>query len=198
MFYIAVGGFSFILGYLRDLADVRNRVVIKKVLGLASISLAIFSTVMLSIRSPLLPLPHFLSLAAWPVFGVFALLFVYSVYIEIQLSQSRQDSKEKRLVTTGTYALSRHPTFLWSVLAMGFLVLATRSQYLLIAWPLWSILELVWVWLQDRFFLPATFAEYDQYRQSTPMLVPTGKSLRRCLTSLRGAVSMEKANRGES
>ncbi|MBI4282952.1 MAG: hypothetical protein HY663_00615 [Chloroflexi bacterium] len=182
MVYIGIGAGSFILGYLHDLAEVHKHIFVKNVLGMTSFVLFAFSTAMLCIKSPLFVLPDFPSKAAWLFFGVFALLFFYSASLELILRQKVGDGKGRRLVTTGTYALTRHPSAIWSILAIGFLILATRSVYLLWAWPVWTVMELVWVWLQDRFFLPSMYPGYSQYRQKTPMLVPTQESLKEFLT----------------
>ncbi len=196
MLYIALGAFSFLLGYLHDLAEVRKRVIAKKILGPLSFILFVLSLVMLCTRSPRLILPEFVSIAAWPFFGIFALLFSYSVFLELQINRALAAGKEKKLVTTGTYALTRHPSALWSVLAIGFLVLASKSAYLLLAFPLWSVMELIWVWLQDRYILPSIYQDYIQYRIKTPMLIPTKESVKQCLATLHLAMNLHKIKGG--
>lgn len=198
MLYITLGAFSFLLGYLHDLAEVQKRFIAKKILGPLSFILFVFSIVMLCIRSPRLTLPEYVSIVAWPFFGIFALLFVYSVFLEIRLNRPLAAGKEKKLVTTGTYALTRHPSAIWSVLAISFLVLASKSMYLLLALPLWTVMELIWVWLQDRFFLPSIFQDYVQYRIETPMLIPTKESVKQCLTSLQLPINLHKINGGNT
>ena len=115
-----------------------------------------------------------------------ACLFFYSVFLELMLKKNVKEQEAKRLVTTGTYALTRHPSAIWSILAIGFLVLASKSVHLLWAWPIWTVMELFWVWLQDKFFLLSLYPEYRQYREKTPMLVPTRESIREFLAGLAG------------
>jgi protein-S-isoprenylcysteine O-methyltransferase Ste14 len=84
-------------------------------------------------------------------------------------------------VTTGTYALVRHPGVLWfSTLLVG-LVLLSHARLLLIATPLWIAADVIYVLIQDRFFFPRTLAGYRAYQRRTPFLIPTRVSFRRCL-----------------
>ncbi len=180
------------LGYLYDVADVHNYAIIKRILGPVVAGLFTFSTIMLCINSPSFSMPLAVSLAAWLFSGLFALLFLYSAFIETAPVQQVQGNKKRVLVTSGTYALSRHPTAIWSILAISFLTIASRSIYLLLSLPLWIIMELLWIWLQDRFFLPAIFPGYQSYRNRTPMLIPTKKSLKQCLASFQMPVCIKK------
>jgi protein-S-isoprenylcysteine O-methyltransferase Ste14 len=90
-----------------------------------------------------------------------------------------------KLVKTGTYALVRHPGVLWFGLFLLALVGVSRSKLLLIAAPLWFLLDVLWVWIQERFYFNQMFPGYEQYKRETPMLIPTRESIVRCVKTLR-------------
>lgn len=131
-------------------------------------------------------LPIALSILGWVLLPIFAFLLVYSLAIELPSGKTYSHTGvPTHLVTTGTYALMRHPAVMWYVLALVSLLLATRSTVLLIAIPVWSLLNIIYATVQDRFFFVKMFPGYQQYRQQTPMLIPTRRSLFACLRTLR-------------
>ena len=100
---------------------------------------------------------------------------VYTVFIEIPMLQRVTHAT---LVQTGTYAICRHPAF-WGILlfVVGMsLLVPTPSMWGLAL--LWVVLELALITVQDVCVFPARFPEYRQYREKTPFLIPTQKSLR--------------------
>jgi protein-S-isoprenylcysteine O-methyltransferase Ste14 len=115
-------------------------------------------------------------------------LLIYSLFIEIPFKQTyTMSGVGDRLVKTGTYALTRHPGVLWLGLFLLALLAVSRSRLLLIAAPLWFALDLLLVWVQDRFYFPRMFPGYSQYRRETPMLIPTRSSIVRCIKTLHPA-----------
>ena len=92
--------------------------------------------------------------------------------------------------------MSRHPGVLWAALALLFLVLATGSKILLIATPLWILMDLAWAYIEDRFYFPKTLAGYGDYKNEVPMFIPTASSLRKAARSIcsRRRMTMEDTN----
>ena len=84
-----------------------------------------------------------------------------------------------RLVTTGTYALCRPPGVLWFGLLLIALLLVSRAQFLLVAAPIWLLMDVLWVWVQDAYFFRHMFPDYRQYQKQTPLLIPTRESIGR-------------------
>jgi hypothetical protein len=82
------------------------------------------------------------------------------------------------LITTGTYALCRHPGVLWFALLLFGLVLVTKAQLMIVASIVWFVADVLLVLVQDLVSFPRMFAEYPEYRKTTPFLIPTGRSLR--------------------
>ena len=118
--------------------------------------------------------------------AVFLFLLIFSVLLEIPFSTTYRGQGPRRLITSGTYSLVRHPGFLWLAFLHLSLVLASGSKLLLAAFPFWTIMNGILVTLEDRVFFPAIFGDqYRDYRRQVPFLIPTPTSLRSCVTSPR-------------
>jgi len=85
------------------------------------------------------------------------------------------------LCQKGTYALIRHPGLWWYGLFLVGLYLLTGSQWLLVAAPIWWILDLFLVLVEDLFLYPRIYKDYDAYKKKVPMLFPKLANLRECL-----------------
>jgi len=81
------------------------------------------------------------------------------------------------LIKTGTYALVRHPGVIWYVLFLIALLLVSRSKLFLIAAPIWIFMDILYVFVQEKFYFSRMFPGYGEYKKETPMLIPTRKSL---------------------
>jgi protein-S-isoprenylcysteine O-methyltransferase Ste14 len=112
-------------------------------------------------------------------------LLLWSFALEIPFVTSWvRSSPGHRLVDTGTYALVRHPGVLWYALLLAGLLLATGSGTLVVALPLWISLDVAYVAWEEAVVFPVQFEDYARYQRTTPMLVPTLRSLRRALGTL--------------
>ena len=64
-------------------------------------------------------LPTAVSRLGWVLLPVFVFLLVYSLAIELPGGKTYSEPGAPiRLITTGTYALTRHPAVMWYVLAL--------------------------------------------------------------------------------
>lgn len=186
--WIAVGAgvLSFLVAYSFDW------VALKKIPGLKqAVALTVF--VLLgyalydacwNVASFSLPFPA--SLIGLVLVPISLLLLVYSLFIEIPFVKTyAQRGSSDQLVTTGTYALVRHPGVIWYFLFLLALFLATGSTTLLVAAPVWTLMNILYVVIQERFFFEKMFPGYREYRRQTPMLIPTRQSISRCLKTLK-------------
>lgn len=74
---------------------------------------------------------------------------------------------------------------LWLSLFYGSLWLAFGEPVFLAAFLVYTILDVLYAFFQDRWTFMHMFTEYGEYRQETPFLLPTPTSLRRCIGSLK-------------
>jgi protein-S-isoprenylcysteine O-methyltransferase Ste14 len=193
MEYIVLGIGGFLVAYLFDLVSLRKIPYGKQAIELMAICLAVYAHIMVCVRGERLSLPFGLSYVGWPLFGLASLAMIYSLFLEIPFKGTYvAEGTGNKLVTTGTYALARHPGVLWYALLLISLILISQRQLILLAAPIWLLMDVLYVWLQDRFFFPRMFPDYGRYQRETPMLSPNRASLSRCFTTF--AEGWERTN----
>lgn len=118
---------------------------------------------------------------------LFLLLLIYTLFFAIPFKGTYiKPDLEPETCTTGFYALCRHPGVLCF---MGFyfsLWLAFSGALLLLATILFSLLNLCYIILQDRWVFMRTFADYGDYKKLTPFLIPNYQSIKRCFSRKKG------------
>lgn len=186
MEHVLLGILAFLIAFLFDLAAIKHVPYLKQIIGLVVALLFGYSLVMVALHPGKLQMPALLSYAGWLFLIISAFLLVYSLFLEIPFQETyTATGVGNELVKTGTYALVRHPGVLWFALFLAALVLISRSRLLLFATPLWIFMDVLYVWVQERFFFGRMFPGYEQYRKETPMLIPTPTSVVQCWRSVR-------------
>jgi protein-S-isoprenylcysteine O-methyltransferase Ste14 len=189
MGYIALGVLAFIIAGFFDVAALRGWRYVKQVAGLGTILVWGYACWRLLRVSPRFPFPVAVAWLGWPLLVISVLLIIYSLFVDVPFHETYAESGVgDRLVTTGTYALCRHPGVLWTVLFFVALILVSRAEFLLLAGPIWLLVDVLHVWMQDVYFFPRMFPGYRHYQQETPMLLPTPNGVRRCCRTLRLAM----------
>ncbi|HWQ77629.1 MAG TPA: methyltransferase [Anaerovoracaceae bacterium] len=113
---------------------------------------------------------------------IFLILLVYTLFFAIPFKKTYiKPNQRPETCTTGIYALSRHPGVLWFVGFYFSLWLALSGSLLLTAAILFCLLNLFYIILQDRWVFMKIFADYGDYKKTTPFLIPNYRSLRRCV-----------------
>lgn len=124
------------------------------------------------------------------VFGllafIFLLLLIYTLFFALPFENTYvKTNSPPKTCRTGVYALSRHPGVLWFMGFYLFLWLALSGSLLLLAGILFSLLNLLYIILQDQWTFMKVFPDYSDYKKTTPFLFPTYKSLSRCMKTFR-------------
>lgn len=187
MVYIVLGCCGFLLACLIDhprLSRIRGA---RFAISIPAFTMLGYSVVKVAVSPDRFIIPVGISWAAWIFTAAFFLLFMYSQFVEIPFRQAYLscDVGRRDLVKTGTYALTRHPGVIWAALWLGCMIVATGSKLLLLAYPVWMLMDAVWVGIQDKYYFPRTFPGYDEYKKEVPMLLPTRASIKRCVETLR-------------
>lgn len=186
MRYVALGAVAFVIAGFFDVAALRRIPFLKQAVGLTVVLLFGYSLVMVALHPVKLEIPALLSYVGWPFLVVAVFLLVYSLFLEIPFWQTyAADGVGNSLVRTGTYALVRHPGVLWLGLFLLALVAVSGSRLLLLATPVWLLMDALYVWVQERFFFERMFPGYGEYAKETPMLIPTRGSVVRCWRTMR-------------
>lgn len=117
---------------------------------------------------------------------IFLILLVYTLFFAIPFQGTYiKPDQRPEICTTGVYALSRHPGVLWFIGFYFSLWLALSGPLLLAAAILFSLLNLFYIILQDRWIFMKIFAGYGGYKKTVPFLIPNYRSLRRCVRTFR-------------
>jgi protein-S-isoprenylcysteine O-methyltransferase Ste14 len=186
MIGIALGAAAFLLIFWVDLVSLKGLGVVKPVLWLAGGTLFVVGVVQTIRNSTRVPLPAAVPVLGWILFGVFALFFLYSLFFEIPFASAYvKKGTPARLVTSGTYALCRHPAVLWFAALLAGLFLGTGAMWLLPAILVWTGLDVLYIVLQEKlFFVPMFGTAYKEYQGKVPMLIPTSRSVRECVRTI--------------
>ena len=190
MLYIAIGALGFTVIHLFDLVALKGVPRVKPVIWAAGSGLLIFSLVKICLWPDRLLLPAWLTGLGWGVLAVSAGLLIHSLFISLPFHKTYvATGVGDGLITTGFYALVRHPGVIWFTLLMLSLILVSGSRLALIAAPVFIALDIVLVIIQDKFVFNRMFKGYDGYRQETPMLLPSRRSVNAFLRSIRQSKS---------
>lgn len=186
---IALGLLGFIVIHLGDIAALKRVPRAKPATWAIGVGLLVYATVMMSLSQAQLPLPVWSAYLGWPLLIISLFLLVYSLFINLPFRKTYVSTGvSHKLVTTGLYALVRHPWIHCFILVMLSLVLISRSSQLLIAAPIWILFDILLVVVQDRFLFGRMFKGYDDYQRKTPMFVPNRKSINAFISQLRSAI----------
>ncbi len=185
MLYIVLGSFSFVFLFLFDVYTLRKDGIKKKIFGILGLGLLLYSTIMTTVVSTrvVFSTPIRMVAAIGWIFSI--LLLAYSLFLELPFVNTygkREHSNQ--LVDTGTYALCRHPGVLWFGFAFLFFFLLTGAKLIAVAGIIWTSLDILHVYLQEKIFFKKMFPDYELYIQQTPMLIPTLYSIRKCLSTI--------------
>lgn len=105
---------------------------------------------------------------------------VYTLFYAIPFDETYlKDSQERLAYTEGMYAICRHPGVLWYAIlyfALAVLLGTKNAFFQAIFFVVWNIIYIIY---QDRWIFPKTFSNYEDYRKSTPFLIPNINSMSR-------------------
>ena len=186
MIYIVLGILGFIIIHFFDIVSLkRTPSGAKPCVWAVGSGLLVYSLIMLCLQSNTLPLPIWSKWLGWGLLTLSFFLLIYSLFVNLPFRKTYVAAGvSDRLITTGLYALVRHPWIHCFTLTLLSLVLVSRSGLLLIAVPIWILLNIPLVIIQDKFFFGKVFQRYDSYRQEAPMLVPNRWSINAFMNSL--------------
>ena len=192
MLYIIIGVIGFTVVHIFDLIALKKVPRLKPVVWFVGIGLLIYSLVMICLSPDKLVMPDWLTGVGWGVFGLSVALLIHALFISLPFRKTYiEEGVGEKLVESGFYALVRHPGVIWFTLFMLALIPVAKSRLLLTAAPIFIVLDIVLVIIQDKFLFGRMFPSYGDYRRETPMLLPNRKSFNAFLRFLRLARSQE-------
>jgi len=186
MTYILLGVLGIIIVYFCDFLAIKRIPYIKPIMWVFGWSLLVYTMVMASLWPDKIVLPGWVGWVGWILLVVSILLIVHAIFVSLPFRKTYiATGAGEKLVTTGFYALVRHPWLHWSILLLISLILVSRSRLVLFAATPFVLLEVISVSLQEYFFLRRIFYGYERYRKETPMLIPNRKSIKNFFNSLK-------------
>jgi len=196
MIYIGIGALGFVMTHIFDIVSLKRTPRVKPYIWALGCGLLTYSLIKICLAPDKLLLPVWLTWLGWGVLAVSLPLLIYSLFINLPLRKTYvTNGVGDKLITTGQYALVRHPGVIWFTLLMLSLIPVSRSSLLLIASPTFILLDIVLIVIQDKFVLSRMFDRYDSYRKETPMLLPNKRSISAFIRCLRQAGSRQSEQR---
>ncbi len=174
--------FAFTLMFLSDVLKLHKRTATGKLFFSSGMLILIAAGVLAVLYGMNFYIPPvmkglFLLIAAVGAWGLFS-----SLFFSLPALSTYFDKEESvYLVDTGMYALCRHPGALWFPIFSCFLALGLGNLELLANAAFASLLNVLYVWFQDRQIFLYTIKEYEQYQKTTPFLLPTAHSFSRAI-----------------
>jgi len=188
MIYIVIGIIGFLVIHLFDFVALKRMPWAKPIIWALGSGLFTYALVMISLSPDKLLIPTWATWLGWVLLLVSLPLLIFSLFINLPFRKTYIEAGiGDKLIRTGLYALVRHPGVPAFTLFIISTVLVSRSMPLLIASPIWIAVDILLVYIQDRFIFGRMFADYDSYQRETPMLIPNRKSIRACLNSFKQA-----------
>lgn len=179
MLYILLGGIGFGIIHLFDFVSLKKLPVVKPFCWVIGCGILVYSTFMIDAEGTSLAIPAWLSVLGWAFFAISLALLIYSLFINLPFGKTYlEKGVGNKLITSGFYALVRHPGVMWFALLMLSLIPITKSSLMIPAAIIWTILDIILVVIQDKFIFGKMFSGYKEYQKKTPMLIPNIKSIR--------------------
>ncbi|MFZ5945601.1 MAG: hypothetical protein ACOYVD_16015 [Bacillota bacterium] len=119
--------------------------------------------------------------------SLFSLILIpYSLFFSLPFRKTYFEiAKENTVVDTGMYALCRHPGVLWFFFFYLFLWLASGKIMVMWAGLVWTIMDIIHVYVQDRWLFPKTLIGYERYKDKVPFLIPSLCSVKKCIITIK-------------
>jgi protein-S-isoprenylcysteine O-methyltransferase Ste14 len=182
MVYISLGVLGFIAFMVFDIASLNQKCCSKYFFGAIGLLLIVISTVMIIQMKENIVLNNWIRMGSYILALIFLSLLIYSVFVEVGKNTYEYNAKPC-LVTDGTYSLVRHPGVLWFVFTYLFAALAFESQMLLYAGLVWSVVDGLYTYIQEKYVLYKLFGNYTEYKKTTPMFIPNITSMKKFIAS---------------
>lgn len=179
MIWIGIGCISFLLFILYDFNQIRSNHAFLKPLFLTGSFVLVFVTIKLSVTAYEGDFP-----VAFPAVAVFYFLaavnlgmLVYTLFFAVPFQEAYVEGSKQTICKEGVYALCRHPGVLFLAGAYLFLGLALGRPMMILAGFIFTVLNLIYIWIQDTYIFPVLFDGYEEYKTETPYLLPTLTSI---------------------
>ncbi|MGE4354291.1 MAG: isoprenylcysteine carboxylmethyltransferase family protein [Oscillospiraceae bacterium] len=187
MFFVVSGCAAFVFFYLFDFNKLYRTMPFGGVLFFLGCAVLFISSIGAFFSGGIRVL---LSLPWMIVFAVLAMLsllmMLWALFFSLPFLKTYVEGESGRVVDTGLYAVCRHPGVLFFALMYLCLWLVSGRDTMLAAAICWTMMDVLHVYVQDRWLFPKTLSGYEEYRLRVPFLIPNTASIRRGFETIRG------------
>jgi protein-S-isoprenylcysteine O-methyltransferase Ste14 len=186
MVNILIGIAGALIIHIVDIVSLKKIPLLKPLIWIIGIGMGLYSIISLCLSPDKLSLPVWSTICGWVLLAVSVSIFLSALFINLPFRKTYiETGVGDKLIKTGLYSLARHPGAMWFILFMASLVLVSQSRLMLVAAPIFMVMNTLLVIIQDKVFFTKMFAGYDQYQKETPMLLPNRRSINAFFGSLR-------------
>lgn len=108
-----------------------------------------------------------------------AALTIKALFFSLPANTYAAPEQGRPAYTKGMYALCRHPGVLWLCVALVAVAVMLRTPAAVVGCLVLCAGDVAYMLFQDRWSFPRTFCDYEAYKRSTPLILPTAASVRR-------------------
>jgi protein-S-isoprenylcysteine O-methyltransferase Ste14 len=173
MNFILIGCLAFILFYLFDLNKIKyGNKYINMLFAAGVILLAVSTASLLLGNYRYVEIPIILKVLFGALSVCSLILLLSALFAALPYGDTYVKAGPGTVVDSGMYALCRHPGVVWFFLFYLFLWLASGRVMVLRAGAVWTTMDLLYAYLEDRWIFPKTLNGYCRYQLEVPFLIP--------------------------
>jgi protein-S-isoprenylcysteine O-methyltransferase Ste14 len=188
MIFILTGCLAFVFFYIFDLNKVKflkKGINISFAAGIALLAVSTAGILLGDYKGFEVSIPLKLLFGALSIGSLF--MIFYALFAALPYGVTYKEVEHgNTVVDSGMYALCRHPGVIWFFFFYLFLWLASGKTMMMWAGIIWTIMDIIYVYVEDRWFFPAALNGYDQYKSKVPFLIPNPASIKKCITFKQG------------
>lgn len=182
MVYIFIGVLGFVSLLLFDIYSLMNKNILKYFFGILGVALIIGATGLILYENIELKFSTVVIISNFLFLILFSGVLVYSLFIEVGLMTTYGKDNKPSLVRNGTYGLSRHPGVIWLFIVFVNFYFIFGNELIIYAAISWTVVNVIYVYIQEKFIFEKIFIDYVDYKKATPMIIPTINSIKQSFT----------------
>lgn len=178
MEFIFIGIIGFISMLLFDIFSMIGKNALKYLFGIIGVAVIIISTGFILYEDIQIKFSGGVIISNFLFLIIFGCLLFYSLFFEVGVMSTYGKNNKPSLVTKGTYGLVRHPGVIWLLIVFINLYFIFGNELIIYTGITWTLVNVVYVYIQEKFIFEKIFIEYKEYKKVTPMIIPTFNSIK--------------------
>jgi protein-S-isoprenylcysteine O-methyltransferase Ste14 len=184
--------------HIVDIVSLKKIPLLKPAIWVIGIGIGLYGIIKLCLSADKLSFPEWSIVFGWILLIIAVFVFLSALFINLPFRKTYiETGVGDKLVKTGLYSLARHPGVIALCMLLVSLILVSGSKQILIAAPIFMLIDILLVVLQDRIFFPRMFKSYNEYRKEIPMLIPNKQSIGVFIRYLREAKQKNRFQGGK-